>query len=475
MSSRALLAVALSLGVPGTAKASGALNYRLTYAEGGRVRVEITVPNLAATQELVMPRAVPMGYGEQAYDRFVSGVAAVAADGQPLKVERIDGPRWRVAGPGVLGRVSYEVDVDRMEKEIGPASDTSKARPRYASLLGYSVFAYLDGHEDEEVQLEIRGPAGWPVFATLAPAVPPALESVRAQARSFYALADSQIALGHDLKVLPLPGKPPLYLAAYKEADTDLDLLGRLAREALDRMVGYFGSAPFPHYTVLVEFLKPLGPPHGYNFGMEHLESATFANDLTLLLPAEAAERDRTRWLYHLAHHVAHAWIPKRCYGEGYFPFTWELAPVLDTIWFGEGFAQYAAMVALAEGRPDAAAFRERFLDARFRQTLKETPAFLRRMSTVEISRLASTRYSEDFRTGRNSFSRGGLMAAEMDDLIRQKTGGSKSLRDALRHLMDWSEKSRRGFRVDELPELIRAGTGVDVRRVMDKWLAAQP
>jgi predicted metalloprotease with PDZ domain len=66
------------------------------------------------------------------------------------------------------------------------------------------------------------------------------------------------------------------------------------------------------------------------------------------------------------------------------------------------------------------------------------------------------------------------MMAAEMDGLIRSKTGGRRRLRDALRHLMAWSGKERRGFRVDELPAILEAGTGVDVRAIFEKWLAPQ-
>ena len=71
--------------------------------------------------------------------------------------------------------------------------------------------------------------------------------------------------------------------------------------------------------------------------------------------------------LYNFAHHIAHAWVPKRAYGHGYFPFQWELAPVLDSIWFAEGFGQYAAIMAVAAGTPDPAAFREGMLQRRFR------------------------------------------------------------------------------------------------------------
>ncbi len=79
---------------------------------------------------------------------------------------------------------------------------------------------------------------------------------------------------------------------------------------------------------------------------MEHLDSATFYLAKDAGLTASSSESDRARVLYNFAHHFAHAWIPKRSYGKGYYPFTWELAPVLDTIWFSEGFAQYAAIEA---------------------------------------------------------------------------------------------------------------------------------
>ncbi len=113
-------------------------------------------------------------------------------------------------------------------------------------------------------------------------------------------------------------------------------------------------------------------------------------------------------------------------------------------------------------------------LQFRFRSNLEKAPLFLKNMTTVELSRVASTRYSEDFRTGRNVFSRGGLMAAEMDELIQAQTDGKKALRDALRHLVSWSEKNRRAFRIDELPGIFLEATGVDTSGVMERWLEAR-
>ena len=150
-------------------------------------------------------------------------------------------------------------------------------------------------------------------------------------------------------------------------------------------------------------------------------------------------------------------------------------APVIDSIWFAEGFGQYAAIVALAAGMPDPAAYREGMLARRFRSNLASAPPFLRRLPLVELSRVASTRYAEDFRTGRLVFSRGGLMAAALDDRIRSATGGARSLRDALRFLVEWSARERRGFAIDELPGLLQQATGVDVGPVVEEWLRPLP
>jgi hypothetical protein len=53
-------------------------------------------------------------------------------------------------------------------------------------------------------------------------------------------------------------------------------------------------------------------------------------------------------------------------------------------------------------------------------------------------------------------------MAEEIDVLIRQKTGGKKRLRDSFHAMMSWAEKSRRAFRLEELPGLIGKPVGVD-------------
>ena len=87
---------------------------------------------------------------------------------------------------------------------------------------------------------------------------------------------------------------------------------------------------------------------------MEHLDSSTYylGMDRGITSKSSAEQRDRER--FNFAHHIAHAWVPKRAYGEGYFPFTFELAPVIDTIWLSEGFVRYLAIEVSSAGRPQS-------------------------------------------------------------------------------------------------------------------------
>ena len=467
------LSAMLLATMPSAQEPASTVAYRLSYEQNGVDSVSIEMswaPALPAPTALVMPRAIPMGYGEQRYDSFVTDVRAFTSAGPGSAVEREEGPRWRL--PAGTQRVSYRVNLRQMERDIRGASDASRVRDGYLSALGYSVFAFVDGFESRAAALRVDGPAGWPVFSTLAPRVPAATTAVEARAADYYALADAQIVMGPRASIRRLTDTPvPLYQAAYAESAVDLNRYGRLAVTAFQRVVAYFGSVPFQHYTVQQELLTPISPQHEYGMSMEHLDSSTYYLSVAAALTANSAPDAELPVLYNFAHHFSHSWVPKRAYGPGYFPFQWEIAPVLDTIWFAEGFGQYAAIMAIAAGMPNPAAYRENILATRFRRNITTAPPFLKRLPLVELSRIASTRYAEDFRTGRLVFSRGGLMAAAIDERIQSETNGARSLRDAFRFLVAWSARERRAFTIAELPDLIQQATGVQTRAVIDEWL----
>lgn len=463
------------LFLPNVTRAQAPIRYRLQYAAPEdccvHIQMVFTEP-LPAPITLVMPRTYPGGYVQVLYDTYVDKVSAFGASGKSIEVKRgKDGPRWNAGKAGeTVERIEYQVDVARMESQILSSDQTSKVRRGYVGLLGYSVFAFVDGLEDRAINLVVNAPEGWPILTTLAPKMPAVATSTSAQARNYYDFADSQILMGPDLQFRRLEGKIPLVVAVYSEAAVDLDAEGALARQALDDVQAYFGDTPISQYTVQLEFFNPL-PGHDYNFSQEHVNSGTFSFSVDRRLNAPLTSERRQLILGNYAHHIAHSWIPKRAYGTGYRPFIWELAPVIDTIWFNEGFGRYASIAAVAGAMTPAegAAYREAEL-AWMRKIVADAPSFIKKMSLETLSREASFLYAVDFRLGKNVFSRGALMAAEMDDRIRAKTNGEKSLRDALRALLAWSQKNNRPFALEEMMQAFTQSTGVDVRDILKRW-----
>ena len=461
------------------ASAQDRINYTLEYSKSSPKHIHVTIlPSdpIKGTKTLVIPRAIPSGYAMQFYDRYVENVTATSNKGKNLIITREDGPRWRIGKEGAkLAKVEYDVNVYQMEQEIFDAADTSKVRSEYLGLLGYSTLGYLEGTENIAVKLQIRGPSGWKVFSTLSPKVPADKTKTVAEAENFFGLADSQIIMGKTLKIRKLKTSSPLFMVVYTETETDIAKHAEVFKDAFQKVLTYFGDAPFKQYTGYIEILKPLSKRHQYGFSMEHLKSSTYFLGLDRsykkTTPKERFERDR----FNYVHHIAHSWIPKQVYGKGYKPFIWELPPQIDTIWFNEGFARLIAIEAMSDSMPKETRekYRKRQLK-KLRTTLKQMPKFIREMSLLKLSRIGSMMYGADFRTGQTLYIKGALMANEMDQLIRKRTKGQKRLRDSLRSLVKWGQKSKRPFRIEELPKLIAMPVGVEeqeITSILKRWL----
>ena len=452
--------------------------YELRYASATDPRVSIRVTPespIPAPASFVIPRSYPGGYSFVPYDDFVEDVHAFSPDGKSINWKKdADGPRWAIGQDGErISRIEYRVNVARMEDRLRDSVESSKIRKDYVGLLGYSVFGYIDGLEQAPVSLQVDGPGDWPVLSTLDPRNPVLKGTAKSRAPNYDSLADSQVVMGPGVQFRKLPGKIDLLVAVYSEGDEDVEAESMLVRQALDRVQEYFGDTPFPAYTVLLELLRPR-EGHEYNFSQEHDTSGTFCLSVDRATNAHSADSHNYSALFNYAHHMAHSWVPKHVWGVGYRPFNWELPPVIETIWFNEGFGRYAGMQALIAGMPDEERKTRREREIRRAQGFVDAaPPFIKRMSLTLLSQEASFLYAKDFRTGMNTFGRGFLMAAEMDDRIQRQSGGKKSLRDGFRALLAWSAKNQRALQVEEMTRIISESASVDVHDILARWMEA--
>lgn len=437
------------------------ISYLLTnQANLNKVTIQITFDALPASDaNLVIPRSAPGAYILTNYMAFMDDVVGYTVTGKQLPGLIGDGSFFMFGESNdLLNKVSYTVDIQKMEFDLLDASMSSKARKDYLGLFGYSVFGFIEGLETDAINLTINTDPSWAVFSTLRPDTNRKYGTDSYEAENYAALVDAQYLLGKGVQVIRVEeAQIPLFVAAYAETTIALEGIGNTGLLSLQKLADYFGYIPMPHYTLVYEFLKPISERHDYGFNMEHLNSMTAHRDIS-------QEYNPKRDLGTIIHHMGHSWIPLRSWGEGYRPFAWQVAPLVETIWLNEGFIWYVSFHNILHN--------EEILNW-WKSTLDNAPDFIKTKSLKELSLLGSTQYASDFRIGKNLFSRGALMAYDLDEYIQKQTNGKKSFKDAILGLLSWSNENQRAFKYNEIESIMSQAAGVDLSPVWDKWQKA--
>jgi len=439
--------------------------YSLVYKDSinSTIKISIQLSTPLSKTVLIMPRSVPGGYSIYLYDKFVNHPYAISIDGKRLEMikDRNDAPRWACADTTQkISRVEYEVDLDKMERQL-VASDASVIRPGFAGILNYSVFGWIDGTESQPVQCSVETFTNWSVFTTLAPSAQMKTGLLKFSADSYYAFADAQTFMGTQIRVKQFDGPVPLFIASYCQTKNEyLDDYAKQEIISMGILKDYFGELPFSYYSLMLRRVIPLEPANSPPLAMEHLQSSTFFGDTSDVRTGPMSKEEIMITIPTYLHHMGHAFIPLRCYGDAYKPYVMEIPPVINNIWFNEGFMWFLPYDTLKNER----------WKTLFANSVYNTSPLIKRMSLQELSQIASTMYGADFRLGRAVFSRGALMAIEMNNYIKEKTGGRKSMKDVFRYLYNWAKENKRPFTMDEFPILINKSSGVDVSAIYHKW-----
>jgi predicted metalloprotease with PDZ domain len=397
------------------------------------------------------------------YDDFVEDISALSISGKRLEMHK-DGngaPRWYPIDTNqTISAIQYAVDLNRMERQLDCA-DASIARPGFLGLLNYSILGWIDGTDHQPVRCTVRALQDWPMFTSNHPALQMTGDSLTFSTTEYYTLADGQLFLGPDVRVKKFDGLVPLYIVSYSQLGEEyLDDYGKQGTMSLEILREYFGELPFAAYSILLRKALPLEPGVVPAFGMEHLQSSTFFGDSSGFRRGPMDQKTLIETMATYLHHMGHAFIPLRSYGDAYRPYVKEIPPIIRNIWFNEGFMWYIAYDALKSARWERVFYNNTF----------HADPQIRAMGLQELSQAASLMYSADFRLGKAVYSRGASMAMEMNAFIREKTAGKKSMKDVIRYMYYWSKENKRPFTMEELPTLMNKAAGVDLTEIYNKW-----
>jgi predicted metalloprotease with PDZ domain len=285
--------------------------------------------------------------------------------------------------------------------------------------------------------------------------------SLKFETKNYYELADGQTFIGTGFRVKEFKGIVPLFVASYCQTEDEwLDDYGLQGVESMRILNDYFGELPFQNYSIMLRKAIPVEPGSAPALAMEHLQSSTFFGDTSGMRRSKMSPADVIRTMATYLHHMSHAFIPLRCYGDAYRPYVMEIPPIMNNIWLNEGFMWFLAYDVLKLD----------IMKTNFYNSVYNTSGIIKKMSLYQLSQTASTLYGLDFRIGRSVYSRGALMAIEMDNYLKEQSKGKKSIKDVLRWLYNWSKENKRAYTMEELPTLINKACGIDLSEIYKKW-----
>ncbi|WP_394763491.1 M61 family metallopeptidase [Phenylobacterium sp.] len=392
-------------------------------------RVHETIPVAkAGPMTILYPQWLPGNHGPSGPLKAVGGIV-FRAGGQALPWMRdpVDVYAFHIDVPA--GATSVDVDFDLL---TAVAADEGRIvmTPEMISLQWISLAMYPAGHYTRRIQIEpaVRFPEGWTPFS--------ALESTglrdgvtHYKAVDFDTLADSPMIAGRYARRIDLDpgGVAPVNLDVIADRPELLEATPQQIeahRQLVQQAYKLYGSHHYNHY----DFLFSLSDRMGGN-GLEHHRSSEdgTAPDYFTGWPKNPAARDL------LAHEYTHSWDGKFRRPADLWTPNFNVPMRGSLLWVYEGQTQYWGFV--LSGRSGLLSKQEA-LDAL--ATTAATYAYRvgREWRSVEDTTndpvIAARRPQPwlSFQRSEDYYSEGQLVWLDADTLIREKSGGKRSLDD---------------------------------------------
>lgn len=406
----------------------------LTDAPKNIYRSQLQIPVQAGDISLVFPKWIPGNHRPSGPIGGLTGIR-MSAGGHSINWERdpIEMYEFHVTIPA--GVSMLEVWLDAITTLDSAGGGGPAASSNLLDLNWNAVVLYPKGARSDDVTFipSVTLPAGWK-FGTALDGAHQAGNKVEFSPVSLTTLVDSPLIAGAHFKKVDLsdPTESPIHvmdLVADSETDLAMSANDLAAYQKLVRETGaLFGARHYRHYDFLLTLSDQVG-----GHGLEHHESNdSVAAERTLLDPD-------LRMLYAslVPHEFTHSWNGKYRRPAGLATPNYQEPMIGDLLWVYEGLTDYLGNLLAA---------RSGFLtDEQFRESLAETAAMLDHRAGRSWRPLADTARSvqtlrtllspqwQNWRRSLDYYPEGDLIWLEVDSIIRQQTGGKRSLDDFCR------------------------------------------
>lgn len=379
--------------------------------------VEMRIRNAPDTLRLAM--SAHPEYDDEFW-RYVEDLRVESRAGTAT-ITRTDSAVWSVRAPGGEAIVRY-----RIRLPVPQASPRAAWRPFLSPTGGLfggpHAFMYIVGANLAPVHLTLDLPRSWDIATGLTPTSDP---------RTFFAptfevLVEGPVFAGRTMNWrFAVDGVPHrvVYWPAPNAVAFDTTAFVAGVRRMTEQAIALFGRAPWREYTFIFQ-------DNAYG-GLEH------ANSVTLGAPSELLARNAHAVLSETAHEFIHAWNLMRIRPAEYRTVDYRTQPPTAGLWFSEGLTIFYADLALRRaGLPTYDSTRTAHLAATIGRYLANPGNA--RFSAERVSQVAyNARPGSLGDYTASTHLQGELFGALLDLVIREATGGGRSMDDVMRLMLE--------------------------------------
>jgi len=439
------------------------IRYRVdvTARDGHRGHLSVELDGVASpTIDLVVPSWVPGSYYLVNYVRgFRDVVARAEPDGVGLATERVGSCRWRVRTEGHARiRVDYTVYGHDEKKLVTEAFDLTS---EHLFLNPALALPYVDGHQNEPVELELHLPPEWRVVTEL--------EEVRSRPPTFRAkdydeLVDSPLDAGRPVVLTVRPqGIPHRISLCGDGGNYEAHRLEEDLTKIAEASMRLLGDSPLTRYTFFVHLSDVA------DGGLEHATSNSGVVSRNVFQPQERYER----FLSLEAHEYFHLYNVKRIRPKVLMPFDYTREQPTRLLWWMEGTTDYFSDLILRRaGLYTPGRYLEE--EAKMAKSLLDSPG-RRSLSLEELSQIAWVDHYHPYEETPNQsvsyYIKGHVVSLCLDLEIRHRSETAASLETVLRTLWNEYGKTGRGVGEDELEGIAERATGLDLGEFFARYV----
>ncbi len=391
----------------------------------------LTIPATPGDFVLLYPKWIPGEHGPTGPVVDTAGIY-FRANGRALNWHRdlVDMYAYHVDVP--QGVTSIDATLDYLSPVEMPYnfSAGSSATEKLAVLSWNWMVLYPKGYGSDEigVKASLKVPEHWDWGSAL-PQASHAGGTVEFAPASLTTLVDSPVLMGQYMKKVALQeGQSPAH-----ELDIAADSTAALQivpqqKKAFDNLVAEAGALFGARHYRDYHFLLTLSD-HVAHFGLEHHES----NDSRV---GEGYLTDNTQWMLGaslLPHEYTHSWNGKYRRPVGLATPDFEAPMEGNLLWVYEGLTEYFGyMLAGRSGLQTPEQWREQLADIAMTYTYRPGRKWRPLEDTATAAQVlygASEAFS-NYRRGVDFYDEGLLIWLEADTIIRQSSGGKKSMDD---------------------------------------------